>query len=37
VAAAVRSPSVAACPCYSEGRQSVGISLLKWGSLLPPL
>lgn len=36
-AAVVRSPSVAACPCYSEGQQSAEISLPKQGSLLPPL
>ena len=36
-AAVVRSPSVAVCPCYSEKQQSAEISLLKQGSLLPPL
>ena len=36
-AAVVRSPSVAVCPCYSEGQQSAEISLPKQGSLLPLL
>ena len=36
-AVVVRSPSVAVCPCYSEGQQSAEISLLKRGSLPPPL
>lgn len=37
VAAVVMSVAVAVCPCYSEGQQSVETSLLKQGSLLPPL